>query len=358
MMLAHEEGRRLRVAVVGCGSHAYRSIFPSFDYVAVELVATCDVDRARAERYARRFGARAACGSLAEVAERGDVEAVVLVVGPRQHPDLACEALAAGMNVWMEKPPAMDVAGVDRMTRARDSAGRNVVVGFKKAFMPGLVRMKAFVDGGALGKLRTISARFPVDVPPDGEAVLAEGRFTNWLGNGVHPLSAMVALGGRPDALTVHRAATGGGFVTMRFPSGAAGALHMTEGQSYSGALERYEVVCEKGHAVLGNNSRLTVHRPGYPFDYSAGADFAAGGEDAAALVWEPQNTLSTLENKAIFLQGFVQEIDHFVTACLAGARPTNGTLEFARAVMECYEAGLLSAGAEVGLDDLPSNRK
>ena len=358
MMLAHEDGRRLRVAVVGCGNHAYRSIFPSFDHVAVELVATCDTDLARAQKYAKHFGAKAACASLDEVAARGDVEAVILVVGPKQHPELACRALGAGMHVWMEKPPAMDVAGIDRMIAARDEADRNVVVGFKKAFMPGLVRMKSLVDGGAFGRLRTIQARFPVDVPPHGEAVLAEGRFTNWLGNGVHPLSAMLALGGRPDAITVHRAATGGGFLIMSFPTGSAGSLHMAEGHSPSGAMERYEVVCERGHVVLENNSRLTVHRPGYPFDYSAGTDFAAGDESVAALRYEPQNTLSTLENKAIFLQGFVQEIDHFVTTCLEGTRPTNGTLEFARAVMECYEAGLLSGGGEIRLDDLPANRR
>jgi predicted dehydrogenase len=359
MLLAHEEGKRLKVALVGCGGHSYRSILPSFDYLPVELVATCDVDRKRAEKYAAHFGAKAAYSSLHEVIARAGAEAVILAVGPKQHPDLACQALAGGLHVWLEKPPSMDVAGIDRMIAARDKSGRNVAVGFKKIFMPAVGRMQYFLETASFGfgAIRTISARFPMDVPADGPQVLAEGRFTNWLGNGVHPLSLLVHLGGRPDSLIVHRAKTGGGFVVLHYPSGEVGCLHMTEGQARSGPMERYEIVCEKGHMVLDNNVRLTVFRPGYPFDYRTGSDFAAGDEHVAPLVYEPQNTLSTLENKAIFLQGFVQELDHFVDACLYNKALTRGGLEFARAVMECYEAGLLSQGKLVRLNELPSNQ-
>lgn len=358
MLLAHEEGKRLKVALVGCGGHSYRSILPSFDYLPVELVATCDIDRKRAEEYAAHFGATTAFGSLDQVIAKSGAQAVCIVVGPRQHPDLACQALNAGLHVWLEKPPSIDVAGIDRILAARDASGRNVAVGFKKIFMPAVDRMVSFVNKGDFGQISTIAARFPMDVPPDGPQVLAEGKFTNWLGNGVHPLSLLVHLGGRPESLTVHRAKTGGGFVTLHYPGGAVGCLHMTEGQGRSGPMERYEIVCEHGHMVLDNNVRLTIYRPGYPFDYRSGTDFAAGDPNVAALIYEPQNTLSTLENKAIFLQGFVQELDHFVTACLNGARPTRGTLEFAHTVMECYEAGLLSQGKMVRLNDLPSNQK
>lgn len=358
MLLAHEEGKRLKVALVGCGSHAYRSILPCFDYLPVELAAVCDTDIKRAQKYAAHFGAKAAYASLDEVIAKAGAEAVILSVGPKQHPDLACRALAAGLHVWMEKPPSVDVAGVDRMIAARDKVGRNVAVGFKKVFMPAVDRMMSFLGDPRFGRVRTIYGHFPMDVPADGPAVLAEGRFTNWLGNGVHPLSLLVYLGGRPDSLVVHRSRYGGGFVTLMYPNGAVGSLHMTEGQSRSGPMERYEVVCEQAHMVLDNNINLTVYRPGYPFDYAKGQDFAAGGEDVAAITYQPQYTLSTLENKAIFLQGFVQELEHFVAACLKGANATRGTLEFARAVMECYEAGLLSQGKDVHLNDLPANRR
>ncbi|MCC7204109.1 MAG: Gfo/Idh/MocA family oxidoreductase [Phycisphaeraceae bacterium] len=352
-----QESPRLKVALVGCGQHARRSILPCLDDLPADLVATCDVDPTRAREYASRYGTRASFTNLAELIDSHLADAVLLVVGPRLHPELACQAMSGGLHVWMEKPPGMNVADVDRMLAARAAAGRQVVVGCKKIFMPAMDRLSAFLSDAKFGAVRTLSARYPMDVSPDGPAVLAERRPSNWLSNGVHPLSAIVGLGGRPRSLTVHRSPRGGGFVTFEFPTGVLGCLHMAAGHANSGSMERYEVVCEHGHLVLENCTRLLVHRPGYPFDYGQGRDFAAGGEDVAALVYEPQFSLSTLENKAIYLQGFHAELQHFVRSCLSGEPATRGTLEFARAVMECYEAGLLSQGKPIVLDDLPANQ-
>jgi predicted dehydrogenase len=350
ILTAHEDGKRLRVGVVGCGSHAYRSIFPCFDYLAAELVATCDVDLARAKKYSSHFGARAAYAKLGDMIEAGGIDAVVLVVGPAQHPPLACEALAAGLHVWMEKPPAQDVAGIDQMIAARNKSGKVVSVGFKKAFMPAARRMREVIDAGGLGQIRTISARFPLGIPGDGQKVLSEKRYTNWLGNGVHPLSLLIHLAGRPESVTTHRSPLGGGFMVFQFPTGAVACLHDSQGQAGSSMLERYEVVCDKGNIVCDNNVKLTIYRPGAPFDYGRGFDFTAGADETAAITYDVQHTLSTLYNKAIFIQGFVPELDHFVSACLDGNPVTTGTLEQARVVMECYEAVLRSEGNAVRL--------
>ena len=56
ILYAHESGKRLKVAVVGCGNHSYRSIFPCFDYLAAEVVSVCDVNRERAEQYIKHPG--------------------------------------------------------------------------------------------------------------------------------------------------------------------------------------------------------------------------------------------------------------------------------------------------------------
>lgn len=349
--------RRLRVALVGCGAHAHRSILPCLPYLRADLVATCDADADRARACATQHGAGTSFGSLAELIESELADAVLLAVGPQLHPALACEAMTGRLHVWMEKPPGMAVADIDRMMAARATTGRHVAVGFKKAFMPAMDRMLHFARSDKFGRIRSIAGRFPMDVPADGPAVLAERRGTNWLGNGVHPLSALVCLAGRPQAMTVLRSARGGGFVTFEFSDGVVGCLHLAMGHAMSAPMERYEVVCEHGHLVLENNTRLCVYRPGYPFDYRHGDDFACGDEEVAALIYEPQHTLSTLENKAIFLQGFVQELRHFVDSCLENRPPTRGTLEFARVVMECYEAGLQSGGKTVVLDELACNQ-
>ena len=114
LQFRHEYERRLRVAVVGCGGHAYRNILPALNYLPVDLLATCDIDSARAEAYARTFGAGRAFGSFDDLlawAPPAGVEALLLVLRLRDGlPSTATShpGEERGLHVWMEKPPARD----------------------------------------------------------------------------------------------------------------------------------------------------------------------------------------------------------------------------------------------------------
>ena len=53
------EDRKAKLAFIGCGGFATSSIFPNIHLVPqIDLVAVCDLDRTKAERNARNFGAR------------------------------------------------------------------------------------------------------------------------------------------------------------------------------------------------------------------------------------------------------------------------------------------------------------
>ena len=51
--------RKLSVAFVGAGSHAYRNLLPTLTFLPVELRPVCDLDARRAESAAAQYGARA-----------------------------------------------------------------------------------------------------------------------------------------------------------------------------------------------------------------------------------------------------------------------------------------------------------
>jgi len=138
---------------------------------------------------------------------------------------------------------------VRRMIERRGD--RVVVVGFKKAFMPAMAKVREVLAREESGKLLSILGEYAMDVPRDGQAVLAQGRYTNWLGNGVHPLSAMISVGGRVVAVTVHRGAHGGGACILEFESGALGNLHLSAGMK--GPTERYSFFAQNAHLTLEN---------------------------------------------------------------------------------------------------------
>ena len=150
--------RRLRVGFVGLGSHTYRNLLPVLTHLPVELVAVCDVDEDLAARTAAQYTAARFYTKAADMYAKENLEAVFISVSPQLHPELVCEALESGLDVWLEKPPAIRAAGVERMLAARGE--HKVVVGFKKAFMPATAKVQELIAGEDGGQLWTMLAEY------------------------------------------------------------------------------------------------------------------------------------------------------------------------------------------------------
>lgn len=345
MSYQREFERRLRVAVVGVGSHAYRNILPTLHHLPVELVALCDVNLELAQRTAPEFGVARVYGEFVEMVGRENLDAVFLCTGPAHHPRLACAAFDAGLHVWMEKPPSVRAIEFETMIQSR---GEKVsVVGFKKAFLPATQKaIELFVDG-KYGPIRSILGVYPMDIPQNGAQILESRELNNWLANGVHPLAFLLAVGGEVEAITTHRGKNGGGALVMEFQNGAIGNLHLALGAQNSGPMEHYSVFGQNAHLAVDNTNRVALHR-GIPFDYGKTTNFAPPGEDSGTVVWEPQNMLGTLENKSAFTHGTYAGMRHFCDCALENKPATRGTLEFALHLMRVYEAGLISNGQRV----------
>ena len=347
MTYQREFDRRLDVAVIGAGSHAYRNILPAMHFLPVRVVAICDRDRSRAVRTAEEFGARPYVDT-ADLHANETLDAVFLCVSPDAHPELACEAFEAGADVFMEKPPANRVAGVEAMLRQR---GDHVaVVGFKKAFMPATDKAIELISEGRFGPVRGIAGIYPVTIPSDGERVLCEGTITDWLANGCHPLSFFTAVGGPATAITVHPDRHKRGACVLEFASGTIGTLHLA-GEVRGWPLEHYTVFGDGAHLSVENCTTVKLQRSIASFQYGRTTSFATPGVDEAALVWQPQNALSTLENMALFTQGVYAEMRYFCDCVVEGTEATRGSLEFARHVMALYEAALVSHGERVTIE-------
>lgn len=337
---------RLKVALIGAGSHSYRNLLPAMNFLPVTLVAVCDINASLAEATARQYGATAYT-STRDLYAQETLDAVFIAVSPYLHPQLACEAFDAGLHVWLEKPPAIRADEVKEMIRHRGE--RIGVVGFKKAFMPGTEKALEIFADPQHAPIRSILAEYPMTIPADGERVLREREFTNWLGNGCHPLSFMLAVGGQVNAVSVHRGAHGGGVCVLEYASGAIGTLHLAEGGNSTQPLERYSVFGQDCQLVIDNSSRVSLQR-GIPFAYGQTTSHVPEGTESGAVVWEPQNMLGTLENMALFTQGMYAEMRYFCEQVLAGQPAIKGSLEFALEVMRVYEAALLSVGERVSI--------
>lgn len=331
----------LRVAIVGAGNHSYRNIIPTLHYLPVRLLAVCDLNEQVGQATAAQFGCRY-YASTAEMYESEQLDAVFLCVSPMAHPQLAIEAFRAGLHVWMEKPVAMRAHEVEEMIAFRGD--RVAKVGFKKAFMPSTDKAIEIVNSPDYGNLHSILAVYQMSMPDHGRQVLEERRMTNWLANGVHPLSFMLAVGGQVEAVTTLKNAKGKGACILHYASGAIGHFHLASGPQ---PLESYRLFGESWHLEIENSLRVKLAR-GIPHEYNRTHHYAPAGTDSGTVVWEPQNCLATLENKAEFTQGMYGEMMDFCDCALRAEQGGRGSLEFALELMKIYEAALLSEGKTI----------
>lgn len=140
----------MKAAVIGYGSagsrHAHLLAARAFD------VAVFDPDETRQRAAA---GAGLAAGSLEHVLASADL---AVIASPNHlHRSHLEEALAAECDVLVEKPIAIESAGLERLLGEARAAGRIVGVGCNLRFVHAVEEARELVGSGALG--RVIRAR-------------------------------------------------------------------------------------------------------------------------------------------------------------------------------------------------------
>ncbi|MFC0680062.1 Gfo/Idh/MocA family protein [Lysobacter korlensis] len=338
-----EHERRLRCGFVGAGGHSFRNIYPSLLYAPVDLRAVCDLDASRAAEYARMFGAGAVYSDHLEMLRSEELDAVFLVTaydqdGDVQATSIAEQCLRAGLNVWMEKPTASSLGGLERLRAAERETGRFVMTGLKKMFTPAMEKVKSIITSEEFGFPTSLFVRYPQDLPPLEERN-DPVRMLWFLDHIYHPAAILGFLGGPITRMSYEWEPRSGATVTnLLFASGAVGALHLTAGQAGTSPLERVEVVGQGANVVVENGVRVVYYRPGADRGYGRESSFVV--DDAVApLLWEPEFSLGQLYNKNLFYLGYVPEILHFCANALAGTFPQKGTLADAARIIVLYDA-------------------
>lgn len=342
---------RIRAGLVGCGSHAFRNIVPTFQFAPVELVATCDRDVDKARAYADQFGAASAYGDHRVMLERERLDAVFVVLGydergRPQYPRIAADAMQAGCHAWIEKPPAASCAEIARLQQLSRETGKHVLVGFKKMFFPANEKAAELMRAETFGAPSLVLLQYPQHLPTAeqfaayaaGEGV---GEVIGFLDHLCHPASLMVFLLGMPRTLWWTRSSSGNGVATFTFESGTVASLAFTAGAADNGGMERTTIISanRRQHIVVDNNIRVTLYRDSAGRAYGASPDFYAGPAEGTAATWEPEFSLGQLYNKGLFLLGYYGEVNAFAEAVLADRAPAKGTLEQAWQVTRLFEA-------------------
>jgi myo-inositol 2-dehydrogenase/D-chiro-inositol 1-dehydrogenase len=158
-------GKTIKVALVGCGGRGtgdLRSFLEACEILGLqgEVVALADAFADAVEATAQKLEVPAnrchvGFDAYRKVA-KSDAEFVMLITPPLFRP-LHLEAmLAAGKNVFIEKPCAVDAPGCRKVIELGEVArkkGLGISAGLQRRHSPGYLKNKALIEAGAIGEI-------------------------------------------------------------------------------------------------------------------------------------------------------------------------------------------------------------
>ncbi|EAU42272.1 hypothetical protein FP2506_05521 [Fulvimarina pelagi HTCC2506] len=142
------------IAVIGCGQWGQNHVRTLAELRCLGGVA--DQDTARAEGFAAKHDVPAL--AVDEAIESEDIDALVLALPAHLHGPTARRAFAAGKDVLIEKPIALEYEDARLTAKAAEKHGRLLMVGHVLRFHPVFRRLSELVSSGKIGTVKHLIA--------------------------------------------------------------------------------------------------------------------------------------------------------------------------------------------------------
>ena len=328
--------RKIRVAIVGCGNIANRYADRIQTYANCELVGFSDLDPARAQAFAAKYGGQAYASLTALLADPA-IELVVNLTIHFAHYEVVKQCLLAGKHVHTEKPLAIRYSEAKELVELADKLGLRL--GSAPVTYMGEAQQTAWkqLRSGKSGRVRLAYAE------------INHGRIEEWHPNpepfyevgiqwdvGVYPLTLLTTFFGPVRRVTAagkvvypHRVTKEGRKFTITTPDYVLAMLEFEEGLT----------------ARLSANFYVKGGKQGYGLEFTGddGAVYLSDFQRFDGYVEQSAPAGAPFESVPLVREGFkgcefARAVEEMADAMIAG-RPQRATGAQAAHVVEILEA-------------------
>lgn len=209
--------------------------------------------------------------TLDEVLADQAIEAIIIATPHSQHEAQVLAAIAAGKQVFCEKPLTLTAAGAERILMACDRAKIVLGIGHERRFEPAMELVRERVESGALGQILHLEANM-------SHNLFAVMDGSNWRVNakdapagamtalGIHVTDLFMSLVGRPKRVIaktarVYTNMAGEDHVSAQidFVSGATASLTCLSSTPYHG---RFAIYGTRGWIEVRENANVNKGQP------------------------------------------------------------------------------------------------
>lgn len=267
-------GERPRLALLGAGAYASKVLIPALRSAGAELDVIVSAGGLSAAHCGRAAGFRRATTEAEAVFCDPAIDMVAIATRHDSHARYVLAALAAGKDVFVEKPLALRGGEIDEI-ESRYSAllergeAPRLMVGFNRRFAPHVVKMKSLLAG--MGQPKTIVITVNAgEIPAEHWTRDRESGGGRIIGEACHFVDLLRFLAGaRIESTCAARTGEGSGCgadtvsFSLTFDDGSLGTVHYLTAGHRRFPKERVEVFCA-GRILQLSNFR-TLRGWGWP---------------------------------------------------------------------------------------------
>ena len=159
--------KTIRWGIIGCGDVTEVKSGPAL-YKAdnSSLVAVMRRNGDLAKDYAQRHNVAKWYDDGQALIDDPEVDAVYIATPPDTHKMYTLLSAKAGKPVYVEKPMALNLVECQEMIDACQTAGVPLFVAYYRRALPRFLKVKALIEAGAIGQVRTVNVALRQPPPP------------------------------------------------------------------------------------------------------------------------------------------------------------------------------------------------
>jgi predicted dehydrogenase len=147
----------IRVGLIGCGGRSRDLLHAADEAGGYELIAACDVYEPRRDEVRDTRGSDISTHlDYRDLLNKKEVDAVIIAAPDHWHVQMACDAVAAGKDVYLEKPVTHTIQQGDTLLRAVRASNRVLQCGMQQRSWVHFQSAVDLIQGGNIGRVTQV----------------------------------------------------------------------------------------------------------------------------------------------------------------------------------------------------------
>lgn len=260
------KGSKGIIGIIGAGNFTKMTMLPALKGSGAGYKYIASAGGVSGTALANKYGFTHSTTDYKEILRDEDVDLALIATRHDKHASMVTEALAAGKNIFVEKPLALNNNQLEQIITSYNQSNVTLTVGFNRRFSPHAIKIKTLVGEAPMNVIAIMNAgNIPAnvwvhDMQVGGGRIIGEAchfidLITFFTGSRVKSV-CMNAMGINPEENTDNAS------ILLKYENGSTGVINYFSNGSKAYSKERIEIYSQDRTAIIDNFRQTT----GYGF--------------------------------------------------------------------------------------------